>query len=619
MANFNLIVILLSISLQIAAAGMALRINRIAGRPLAWVLMSSALVLMAGRRLYVLVELYEKGFPPRLLPNEIAGFVVSALMLGGIILIKDLFQSKADQAASLEEAREAARTLADRLSAVMAAAPVPLWIAEDPGCRTIRGNPAGADLLRMPLQANHSASAPTGELPGHFRLVQGGRTLTAGEMPMQRAAFRGEDIRGEAMDLVFSDGQIRHLMGYATPLREADGHIHGAVCCMVDVTAIRQVEAALAKAQKMESIGLLAGGIAHDFNNIFQAMVANIELAQASAPEEARCRAYLDRLRAGLERASRLSRDILHVSGGDLRRPEPADLTPLVAEALDRTGVAAIRQLGAGLSRVMVDPLLIGRVVEGLVTNALEASSAEGAIRVQTFMRQVVQEDLAKGHWPAPVEPGPYAVFEVSDQGHGIDAGSLPKIFDPFFSTRDLGRGLGLPAALGIIRSHRGGIQVESIPGVGSVFRVHLPAPESLDVPQPSPMETPHGRTRVLLADDEVELRSALAEMLEDWFGLDVVPAADGQEALELFGRQAEAFDLVILDATMPRMGGVEAFKAMRDLRPGLPGILCSGYALPASREQAVAQGFADFLKKPFTSAELAAILDRVLGIKQAR
>jgi CheY-like chemotaxis protein len=130
-------------------------------------------------------------------------------------------------------------------------------------------------------------------------------------------------------------------------------------------------------------------------------------------------------------------------------------------------------------------------------------------------------------------------------------------------------------------------------------------------------MEAPHGRTRVLLADDEVELRSALAEMLEDWFGLDVVPAGDGQEALELFGRQAEAFDLVILDATMPRMGGVEAFKAMRELRPGLPGILCSGYALPASREQAVAQGFADFLKKPFSSAELAAILDRVLGIKQ--
>ena len=619
MANFNLIVILLSISLQIAAAGMALRINRIAGRPLAWALMSSALVLMAGRRLFVLVELYRDGFPQHLLPNEIAGFLVSALMLWGILLIKDLFQSKADQAANLEEAREAARTLADRLSAVMAAAPVPLWIAEDPACRSIRGNPAGADLLRMPVQANHSASVPKGELPGHFRLVQGGRALAADEMPMQRAALRGEDIRGEAMDLVFDDGQVRHLMGYATPLREADGRIHGAVCCMVDVTAIRQVEAALAKAQKMESIGLLAGGIAHDFNNIFQAMVANIELAQANAPEEARCRAYLDRLRAGLERASRLSRDILHVSGGDLRRPEPADLTPLVAEALDRTGVAAIRQLSAGLSPVMVDPLLIGRVVEGLVTNALEASSAEGAIRVQTFMRQVAPEDLAKGHWPAPVEPGPYAVFEVSDQGHGIDAASLPKIFDPFFSTRDLGRGLGLPAALGIIRSHRGGIQVESIPGVGSVFRVHLPAPESLDVPPRTPMEAPHGRTRVLLADDEVELRSALAEMLEDWFGLDVVPAGDGQEALELFGRQAEAFDLVILDATMPRMGGVEAFKAMRELRPGLPGILCSGYALPASREQAVAQGFADFLKKPFSSAELAAILDRVLGIQRAR
>jgi CheY-like chemotaxis protein len=151
---------------------------------------------------------------------------------------------------------------------------------------------------------------------------------------------------------------------------------------------------------------------------------------------------------------------------------------------------------------------------------------------------------------------------------------------------------------------------------VGSVFRVYLPSPEGQDIAPQAPPKGPGARNLVLLADDEAELRSVLAEMLQDWFGLEVIPAADGREALELFDQRPADFDLVILDATMPRLGGVEAFQAMRKIRPSLPGILCSGYALPASREQALSQGFADFLKKPFTSAELEALLVRVLGVK---
>ena len=613
----NLVVILLSISLQIAAAGFAIRINRTAGRPVAWLLVSIALVLMAARRLYVLVDLRETGFPGHLLPNEVLGLVISALMLSGILLIQDIFRAKAVQAAKLEEARKQAWEEAEKLIAVVAAIPLPIWIAEDPLCRTIRGNPAAAALLRLSPETNHSLSVPPEEQPGSFRLRQGGRILTPEEMPVQRAALRGEEVREEPVELLLADGEVRHLMAYATPLRNAEHRIYGAVCSLVDVTGIRHVEEALAKAQKMESLGLLAGGLAHDFNNIFQSMVANLEMASASVPAESRSSLYLSRLQAGLDRASRLSRDILHCSGGDLRRPEPADLSSIVSEVLDRTEGTITRDLETGLPRVMVDPLLIGRVVEGLVTNAVEASPGAPAIRVRTFLRQVDQQDLAVGHWAEPLVPGTYAVLEVADRGHGIDAVTLPKVFDPFFSTRDMGRGLGLPAALGIVRSHRGGLQVESIPNLGSVFRVYLPSPEDIEAKPQAPMDGPHARALVLLADDEVELRTVMAEMLQDWFGLTVVVASDGQEALEIFKRQAEAFDLVLLDATMPRLGGVEAFRAMRELRPGLPGVLCSGYALPASHDQAVAQGFADFLKKPFASSELAAILDRVLGIRK--
>lgn len=612
----NLIVILASITLQIAAAGFAIRINRTTGRPMAWFLVSLALVLMAARRLYVLVELVEEGIPDRPLPNEVVGLVVSALMLAGILLIQGIFRSMAVQAERLEATRAQARDEADKLSAVMAATPVPTWISDDPQGRSARCNAAAAALLRTPCRAEEGGCCVLGGDPDHYHLVAAGRILSPEESPLQRSARLGEDIRDLALDLVFPDGSLRHLSAYATPLRDRDGRVHGAVCCAVDVTDIRHAEEALAKAQKLESLGMLSGGLAHDFNNIFQTMVANLEMAQATVPEDSKGHVYLQRLQAGLDRASRLSRDILHSSGGDLRRPESVDLRPLIAEALDRAGLPVVRDLSDSLPRVLVDPVLVGRVVDGLVTNALEASSAKGAIRVRAYGRTVTAQDLAVGHWPDPLEPGTYAVLEVTDQGHGIEAAMLPRIFDPFFSTRDLGRGLGLAAALGIVRGHRGGIQVESIPGVGSVFRVHFPSPEGQEALPVVPPEGARARNLVLLADDEVDLRGVMAEMLQDWFGLEVVLASDGQEALEAFRQRPEAFDLVILDATMPRLGGVASFAAMRELRPGLPGILCSGYALPASRDQALAEGFADFLKKPFTSAELEALLDRVMGVR---
>ncbi|MFN7958439.1 MAG: response regulator [Holophagaceae bacterium] len=605
----NLLVILLSVLLQIAAAGFAIRINRIAGRSLVWLLLSGALVLMAVRRLMALEDLVLRGLPNHLLSYEVLGLLISGMLLAGMILVQDVFRSKAVEAARLEEARSQARAEADKLAAVMAATPIPLWISEDPACQVVHANPAASRL--------HLMDPASRQAPG-FILQQEGRELGPDDMPLRRAALAGERIHDLPLDLVSSGGEIRRLMFYATPLRDPEGRIHGSVCCAVDITDSHRSAEALSKAQKMESLGMLSGGIAHDFNNIFQSMVANLEMAQAAVPEDSKSQVYLLRLKAGLDRATRLSRDILYSSGGDLRRPEPLSLSALIAETLDRLGLPLLRDLAGDLPVILADPVLVGRVVEGLVTNALEADSAMGAIRVRTCMRTVTAADLGSGHWPEPIEPGLYAVLEVSDQGHGIDAPMLAKVFDPFFTTRDLGRGLGLAAALGIVRGHRGGIQVESIPGVGSVFRVYFPAPEGQVSAAPPPAEQVHARNVVLLADDELDLREVMTEILQGWFGLEVVPAADGQEALEVFTQRPDAFDLVILDATMPRLGGVEAFRAMRALRPGLPGILCSGYALPVSRDQAIAQGFADFLKKPFTSAELEVLLDRVLGARMS-
>jgi PAS domain-containing protein len=292
-----LYLILLAMLVQIAAAGLALRINRVAGRPLAWLLLSAALVLMAARRFFLLVEYSRNGLPSYLLPNEVLSLLISILLLGAMIFIRGIFQSKALQAAGLEEAR----TQADKLAAVMAATPVPLWIAEDPQCRVIHGNHTAALLHRLPDQANHSKSAPEAERPSHFQLLRDGRELLPEEMPMQRAVQTGLEVRDVPLDLVFTDGEVRHLVFSAMPMRDSEGRVQGAVCCAADLTGIRRAQEALAKAQKMESLGMLSGGIAHDFNNIFQAMVANLEMAQASVLEESRAQAYLERLKTGLD------------------------------------------------------------------------------------------------------------------------------------------------------------------------------------------------------------------------------------------------------------------------------------------------------------------------------
>jgi len=608
----NIAVILLSILLQVAAAAVALRTIRLTGRLTAWVLVTVALGLMALRRLYVLVELARAGVPGGILPNELLGLVISGLMLGGVVLIRDIFLNLAAQRVEAAGAGARAQSQADRLSAVMEAAPMPLWIAEDPECRVIRGNSAAARLLRLPPGANHSLSSP--EAPVHFRMVQDGKDLAPDDLPMQRAVCTGEPVTGVPIDLCFEDGSVRHLLSNATPLKDVDGRIYGGVSSFADLTEVRRAEEQVRQAMKVESMGLMAGGIAHDYNNLFQAMVGNLELALTRLPRDGEARVYLDRLQGSLDRAARLSREILHVSGGDLRRPEPLVLSSVVARVLDGATAFVEAELDPELPSIMADPLLVGRVAEGLIANAVEASPPGAPVRVHTYAKRLEAEDLTIGFWPEAPPLGPCVVLEVKDQGHGIAAANLPRIFDPFFSTRKVGRGLGLAASLGILRSHGAGIQVESLVGVGSAFRVCFPSREALPAAASIPQPADSQGKLVLLADDEPDLRETLGEMLRDWFGLDVVEAKDGEEALERFRRQPEAFDLVVLDATMPRLGGVEAFHAMRELRPGLRGILFSGYATEDARDQALSQGFTEFLKKPFTSGDLAAVLERAQG-----
>jgi signal transduction histidine kinase/CheY-like chemotaxis protein len=607
----NVVIILLSVLFQVLAAGAALRTLRITERRMAYILITLALALMALRRAYLLGEQLVKGtLPPWIMPSEIAALLISMLMLAGIILARRELLILRARRMTADSSSARARLEVDRLAAVMEAAPLPIWIAEDPECRVIHGNPAADDLLRMPRRSNHSQSTPGGRGPGHFRFQRDGRDLPPDDLPMQQAMRQGETIRDAPMDLLFEDGTLLHLLGNATPLRDAGGQVIGGVASFVDLTDIRRMETRLRHTDKFESLSLMAGGIAHDFNNLFQAIGGNLELARTRLPDGHPALTYLDRLQGSLDRATGLSREILHCSGGEFRRPESLDLSEVVsAVAAGHPGAVEIN-LAADLPPIVADARLVARVAEGILANALEAGPPGSPVQVRTFAHRMEPMDLTVGFWPEAPPMGPCVVLEIQDQGQGIPAATVPRIFDPFFSTRTVGRGLGLASALGIVRSHGGGIQVESAPGRGSRFRVYFPSREPSQagtcLPEPSP-----GNRRVLLADDEPTLRETLAEMLHDWFGYDVDEATDGEDALAQFQRQPEVYDLVLLDATMPRLGGVEAFRAMRAIRPGLAGILASGYAEENARQQAQAHGFADFLKKPFTGAELREVLER--------
>ena len=249
-----------------------------------------------------------------------------------------------------------------------------------------------------------------------------------------------------------------------------------------------------------------------------------------------------------------------------------------------------------------------------LGTTAIKVALFDGEGRIQLRSRlEEIEGPFSPGAYLLePALPGPHMVLEVEDDGRGMDPATLGKIFDPFFSTKAPGRGLGLSSILGILRAHRAGIQVWSSPGAGSRFRVAFPlakARESVPHTGPAPPRgTSEARGRILYADDEKEVREATADLLEA-LGYSVDKAVDGLEAVQLFCRNPAAYDLVLLDATMPRMSGPEALEGMLSLRPGLRAVLCTGYSAEAEKEAHLAEGFARVLQKPFTLQELQSTL----------
>ncbi len=383
-----------------------------------------------------------------------------------------------------------------------------------------------------------------------------------------------------------------------------------------DITDRKKMEAELLKAQKLESVGILAGGIAHDFNNLLTAILGNIALARTYAGPESRVYAKLDEAERASLRAKDLTQQLLTFSRGGMPVKTTASIEDLVREsagfALSGARSRCEFSFPGGLPPVCVDPGQIGQVVNNLVINADQAMPDGGTVRVSGEAAW-----LGAGEVP-PLKPGYYVRISVADQGVGIPAENLPKIFDPYFTTKRKGNGLGLATAYAIVRKHDGHIAVESAAGAGATFHVYLPASEGM-VPEasPEPERLPGGKGKILVMDDDEMVRTVAVDMLAA-LGYETVEAEDGVEAIALYcaARDAGApFDAVVMDLTVPGgMGGKEAIRIIREIDPDVRAVVSSGYSNDPVMSEHERYGFLAVVAKPYTAAQLGEALRKLLG-----
>jgi signal transduction histidine kinase/CheY-like chemotaxis protein len=374
-----------------------------------------------------------------------------------------------------------------------------------------------------------------------------------------------------------------------------------------------EMEAQLRHTQKLESIGVLSGGIAHDFNNLLTSVLGYASMALFELPDDSPVRPMLREIETAAERASHLTRQLLAYSGRGKFSVELLALDERVREMeqLLRTVVSKKARIELDLqpASISADPAQIDQIAMNLITNASDALGDEpGTISIRSGVRLVGAGEVPASSISPALPPGRYAFLEVRDTGCGMSEDTLARIFDPFFTTKFTGRGLGLAAVLGIVRSHRGGIQIASTPGRGTTFTVLFPAvePAAAQALLPASAAPAPGTERgsVLIVDDEAIVRSFARRALES-AGFATIEAADAETAIETFDKQAGEIQSVLLDLTMPRMDGWQLLERIRRSQPDIPVLIMSGYSAPETLPSAFGMGPTSFLLKPFRRQDL--------------
>jgi PAS domain S-box-containing protein len=436
-----------------------------------------------------------------------------------------------------------------------------------------------------------------------------------------------QDYRDSEWDLTAKDGSTRTVSwSNLSATFPVPGWASWAVG--IDVTERRRAQAEseemqrkLLQAQKLESLGVLAGGIAHDFNNLLAAILGNAGLALMKLGMASPAKRSIEQVISASERAADLTRKLLAYAGKGSLEVRAIDLSRHIRELAYLLATAISKKvmleldLAEGLPAVEADPVQIQQIVMNLVINGAEASGDNpGTVLVTTGLIHIDQDYAKHLITGREIAPGPYVYLEVQDKGCGMDQQTKTRIFEPFFTTKFTGRGLGLSAVLGIVRSHRGGLEVTSTPGHGTSFKVFLPAcGKPAELRHSEPAVDLIGEGLILVVDDEPLVLEFVRNTLEE-YGYQVITAGNGRTGFEIFRERSREIDLVLLDMTMPEMSGEETFRAIRAVSLDVIILLSSGYS-----EVEATGGFADkalagFIQKPYTPQTLATKIKQALG-----
>ena len=391
-----------------------------------------------------------------------------------------------------------------------------------------------------------------------------------------------------------------------------------------DITDRKQLDQQMQQTARLESLGILAGGIAHDFNNLLAGILGNAGLALSDAPPGSEYHSALKDIVHASQRAADLTSQMLAYAGKGRVVVRPLDLSETVNDILSLIrssipkSVELSLNLAKGLPFVQADSGQMQQVIMNLIINGAEAiEGGGGRVQVITGQEVLTADEIRSTFASSELRPGVFVTVEVRDNGRGMDNATQQRIFDPFFTTKFTGRGLGLASVLGIIKGHQGAIRIQSALGQGSSFKVWLPATERMDLKSSPPVtaETSRGAHELILVvdDEDIVLRTTTAILQRN--GYRVLTAGDGQQALDCVREKGKEIDLIILDLTMPVMGGAEALGHIRAIAPHVPVIISSGYDASRASSEFEGQNVTGFLHKPAAVPDFLAMVKASLRV----
>lgn len=414
----------------------------------------------------------------------------------------------------------------------------------------------------------------------------------------------------------------RHYSVSNSPIVHSDNTI-SKLTVFRDITEFKSIEEKLRQSLKMESIGTLAGGIAHDFNNILGIIVGNAELALYDIPKWNSAYSSLEEIKDASLRAKNIVRQLLDFSRKTDQKLQPMEIAFVIKDSLKflrstiPTTIDFHQHIEDQGKTILADPTQINQIMLNLCVNASQAMEQTGGTLTVSVQTVVLDDNTTKNH--PDLSRGKYVEIIVSDTGPGINPDIIDRIFDPYFSTKDVGKGsgMGLAVVQGIVKNHNGAIHIESEPGRGATFSIFFPLGEekTTSIETVTKEELIHGTETILFVDDEISIGKIVKRMLER-LGYKVEATTNPVIALELFKSKPETFDLVITDMTMPQMTGVKLSEKIMGIRPDIPVIICTGYSSLVDEESAKSLGIAAYVMKPIDSKEIAETVREVLDNK---